>query len=65
MAQPTHAAVAAIAVLSDAQLAQVLYQLVVWLIDAARIDVPVEPQFVLAEVVRLAGQHRGGRWQSP
>jgi hypothetical protein len=35
MSQPSHAAVAAIAALSDAEATQTLYQITIWLINAA------------------------------
>jgi hypothetical protein len=61
MSQPSHAAVHAIAALSDAQATQTLYKITVWLIDAATRDVPISAQLVLDQIVRFAGQYRGGR----
>jgi hypothetical protein len=64
MGQPSHAAAAAIAALSDAEATQVLYGLTVWLIGAARAEVSVSAQLVLDRIVSLAGQFPRGRWQS-
>jgi hypothetical protein len=45
---------AALARLSDAQCVQTLYQLTVWLIDAARREIPITAQLVLDQIVGFA-----------
>jgi hypothetical protein len=65
MSDPSHAAVAAIAALSDAEATQVLYQTTVWLIDAATREIPISAAIMLNLITRFAGQYRGGRRQSP
>jgi hypothetical protein len=56
-----HAAVVAIAALSDAQGVQVLYQLTVWLIAADQHEIPLSARLVLDQIVLFASSYRGGR----
>ena len=65
MPESSHAAVAAIAALSDAEATQVLYRITLWLIGAAAHELTTTPQQTLDQIIRLAGQYPGGRWVTP